>query len=834
MCANSGVCKNDTSTYFCQCESNFFGELCLFESTRSNTFFEDCANETCQVIFNDGHCDTDCASEEDCLFDGLDCLDNPNCTSSVCETVYGNKVCNKECNNEGCLFDGGDCLTDYLSYKRDFATGSLIILVKSVYLSYAFSIHSLPQILYRISNILHTIVIMQYVSEVEHTSVRITRSSDIVYEYMYRITTRVENSLCRDYCYSTAEKAATYLNAYVITSSIDTSEYSLLQITSTQDATQIEVWPIVTGATIVAIILLLIIGAGGVIIRKKRQRSMFFPRRIPSSTTGEQAALVESRTDTDDPDVSCKEYSAKRVKLEPRVLPTPCSSLSTESRPPAYELINQPSSVFHTRRTYPQTSIELDQLLVGSTPELYPIEPVPGSDPINLRGIGGYTPLSLAVIIGNPTGCGFMPFPSLPTSHIPPVTASNSCVAPMKIEMLGVDDLMRMGADVNLPNEQGTTPLHLAATYSRSDVASSLIASGAQINAQDRHGRTPLHCAVASGAKGVFQILLTSRNLKINHQSIDGTTSLMLAARHLNNDLLNDMLRVDANTNLLDKNGYTALHWAAAVDNAMAVQTLISHSADIDFPNCRGETPLFLSAKEGSTDCVRVLMQNAANTQITDFFGRYPFDIASEYLHSDIQLILANNLVLPFQQMKANRESKPNLTNTKSKGNVSKPNKTEPKRAKKKLSPPSSKVHPLTVETAQFDLSPLVEVKREPSSPSPQLSMSFTDCNPCAPNWSEESPDPLPFYSTVQLPPAHPYPTPPNFNTEFSKPHFSTLPVPPYPSHYPSPESSNQTISPTDKLSGDGLISDLGYPNHFSSKQKCDVTDPDWDNIGCS
>ena len=196
------------------------------------------------------------------LFDGLDCLDNPNCTSSVCETVYGNKVCNKECNNEGCLFDGGDCLTDYLSYKRDFATGSLIILVKSVYLSYAFSIHSLPQILYRISNILHTIVIMQYVSEVEHTSVRITRSSDIVYEYMYKITTRVENSLCRDYCYSTAEKAATYLNAYVITSSIDTSEYSLLQITSTQDATQIEVWPIVTGATIVAIILLLIIGAG--------------------------------------------------------------------------------------------------------------------------------------------------------------------------------------------------------------------------------------------------------------------------------------------------------------------------------------------------------------------------------------------------------------------------------------------------------------------------------------------------------------------------------------------------------------------------------------------
>ena len=830
MCANSGVCKNDTSTYFCQCESNFFGELCLFESTASNTFFEDCVNKTCQFLFNDGHCDTSCANEENCLFDGLDCLDNPNCTDSVCETAYGNKVCNEECNNEGCLFDGGDCLADSLSYKRDFATGSLIILVKSVHISYAFNIHSLPQILYRISNLLHTIVRIEYVSEVEHTSARVTRSSDIVYGYMYRITTRVENSLCGDYCFSTAERAANYINAFVIISSIDTSEYSILQITSTQETTQTEIWPIITGASIVAIILLLMIGAGGVIIRKKRQRSMYFPRRVPSFTTSsEQAALVESRTDTDDPDVFCKEYDAKRVKLESKILPAPCSSLSVDNRPPAYELINQPSSVLHTRHTNPQTSIELDQLLVGSSSEFYPVEPVPGCDPVNLRGVGGYTPLSLAVIIGNPTGCGFMPFPALPTSHIPPVPSSSSCVAPMRIDVLSVEDLLRLGADVNLPNDQGATPLHLAATYSRSDVASRLILSGAQINSQDRHGRTPLHCAVASGAKGVFQILITNHNLNINQQSVDGTTALMLAARHLNNDILNDMLCVDANANLLDKNGYTALHWAAAVDNAMAIQSLISHSADIDYPNCRGETPLFISAKEGSTDCVRVLIQNAANTQITDFFGRYPFDIASEYLHTDIQLILANNPMLPFQQMKANKDSKPNLTNTKSKGNVSKPN----KRAKKKLSPPSSKVHPLTIGPTQLDLSPVVEIKQEPLSPSPQLSIpefSFTYCNPYVPNWSQESPDPLPFNSTVQLPPTHPYPTPPNFNTEFTKPHFMALPDPPYPSHYPSPESSNQTISPTDKPS----ISDLGYPNHFSSKQKCDVTDPDWDKFVCS
>ena len=55
------------------------------------------------------------------------------------------------------------------------------------------------------------------------------------------------------------------------------------------------------------------------------------------------------------------------------------------------------------------------------------------------------------------------------------------------------------GADVNAKNQNGSTPLHEAATK---DVAELLIAEGADVNAKD-DGWTPLHSAAWEGHKEV-------------------------------------------------------------------------------------------------------------------------------------------------------------------------------------------------------------------------------------------------------------------------------------------------------------------------------------------
>jgi len=67
--------------------------------------------------------------------------------------------------------------------------------------------------------------------------------------------------------------------------------------------------------------------------------------------------------------------------------------------------------------------------------------------------------------------------------------------------------MLNHGANVNARME-GTTPLHLASKYGRSDVARLLIEHGAEVDVKDSRGRTPLQLASAEGRDEVVDLLL--------------------------------------------------------------------------------------------------------------------------------------------------------------------------------------------------------------------------------------------------------------------------------------------------------------------------------------
>lgn len=62
----------------------------------------------------------------------------------------------------------------------------------------------------------------------------------------------------------------------------------------------------------------------------------------------------------------------------------------------------------------------------------------------------------------------------------------------------------------------GETALHLAARYARADAAKRLLDAGADANMKDATGRTPLHAAISADAQGVFQILLRNRATELD------------------------------------------------------------------------------------------------------------------------------------------------------------------------------------------------------------------------------------------------------------------------------------------------------------------------------
>jgi len=57
--------------------------------------------------------------------------------------------------------------------------------------------------------------------------------------------------------------------------------------------------------------------------------------------------------------------------------------------------------------------------------------------------------------------------------------------------------LITKGANLNVKNKSGSTPLHLAAAGDRKEIVELFIAKSADVNAKNKGGRTPLDSAIA-------------------------------------------------------------------------------------------------------------------------------------------------------------------------------------------------------------------------------------------------------------------------------------------------------------------------------------------------
>ena len=70
--------------------------------------------------------------------------------------------------------------------------------------------------------------------------------------------------------------------------------------------------------------------------------------------------------------------------------------------------------------------------------------------------------------------------------------------------------LLNKGADPNMENLNGLTPLHRAAYHGTRDMVKLLLDNGAEPDRADRDGRTPLHWAALReyDSKGVYKLLL--------------------------------------------------------------------------------------------------------------------------------------------------------------------------------------------------------------------------------------------------------------------------------------------------------------------------------------
>ena len=88
--------------------------------------------------------------------------------------------------------------------------------------------------------------------------------------------------------------------------------------------------------------------------------------------------------------------------------------------------------------------------------------------------------------------------------------------------------IIRAGADVEARNEDGATPLHLAANGGHTETAMTIIRAGADVEARNEDGATPLHLA-ANGGHTETAMTIIRAGADAEARNEDGFTPAWLA-----------------------------------------------------------------------------------------------------------------------------------------------------------------------------------------------------------------------------------------------------------------------------------------------------------------
>ncbi|CAF2053369.1 unnamed protein product [Rotaria magnacalcarata] len=190
-------------------------------------------------------------------------------------------------------------------------------------------------------------------------------------------------------------------------------------------------------------------------------------------------------------------------------------------------------------------------------------------------------------------------------------------------------------------DEQGNTPLHLAAAYGSMRTLRYLIErESADPHIRSYNGFQPIHYAASSGHISCVKLLLSIAPDTVNEQTNTLLTPIYLACQYGSNDTIKILSSCGANFNLRDENGLNCLHAACQSSHLHVVQWLVdTQNANIDDVDYMNNTPLHYAAAVGNEAILTYLLEKNAQI-IASSNGNTPLHVAAENGHQAACAIL--------------------------------------------------------------------------------------------------------------------------------------------------------------------------------------------------
>ena len=152
---------------------------------------------------------------------------------------------------------------------------------------------------------------------------------------------------------------------------------------------------------------------------------------------------------------------------------------------------------------------------------------------------------------------------------------------------LALEELLKLGADPNIPNNLGETPLYLCIESENYDLFKLLLDNNADPNIQKRNGDTPLHLLIKKKLdnKYINEILKKNTNPNIPNKLYDQTATHLALKNKLSEEILINFWKNNADIyNKKDKYDKTPFDYAKELNDEKYIEIIIKIFGNINEP----------------------------------------------------------------------------------------------------------------------------------------------------------------------------------------------------------------------------------------------------------